>query len=128
MKLLLDTHFLLWSARGEGLPREAQSLIEDEANDLCYSAASIWEVAIKFGRGKPDFSVDPDVLRRSLTDNDFEELAVSSLYAGAVARLPPIHNDPFDRMLVAQATVEGITLLTADAVLARYPGPVRLVR
>lgn len=128
MKLLLDTHLLLWAAGlPERLPVEAARLIEDEANTLLFSAASLWEVAIKSGLGRDDFRVDARLLRRGLLDNGYEELPILSAHAVMVDTLPEIHKDPFDRMLVAQAQHEGITLLTSDAIVARYPGPVRLV-
>lgn len=128
MKLLLDTHILLWAAQGiEHLPLDAQSLMNDSENELLFSVASLWEIAIKCGLGREDFKVDPRLLRRSLLDNDYHELPILSEHAVAIDALPPIHKDPFDRMLVAQATVEGITLLTADAQLAKYPGPVQHV-
>jgi PIN domain nuclease of toxin-antitoxin system len=92
-----------------------------------FSAASVWEIAIKASLGRDDFTVDSRVLRRGLLDNGYEELPISGAHAAAVADLPLLHRDPFDRLLVAQAQVEGITLLTADALVARYPGPVRLV-
>jgi PIN domain nuclease of toxin-antitoxin system len=128
MKLLLDTHLLLWAAgQPESLPDAARSLMEDPENTLLFSAASLWEVAIKHGLGRSDFRVDPRLLRRGLTDNGYGELAITSEHAVAVDGLPTIHKDPFDRILVAQATIEGIVLLTADPVVAQYPGPVRLV-
>jgi PIN domain nuclease of toxin-antitoxin system len=128
VKLLLDTHLLLWAAGlPERLPVEAARLLEDEANTLLFSAASLWEVAIKSGLGRDDFRVDARLLRRGLLDNGYEELPILSAHAVMVDALPEIHKDPFDRMLVAQAQHEGITLLTSDAVVARYPGPVRLV-
>ena len=105
----------------------AAALIEDEGNMLFFSAASLWEVAIKAGMGRADFAVDAGVLRRGLVDNGYEELAVTGAHAAAVAALPPLHRDPFDRMLVAQALVEGVGLVTADAGLAGYPGAVRVV-
>lgn len=109
MKLLLDTHLILWAASGSlDLPSSAQALICDPANELHFSAASIWEVAIKAGLGRPDFKADPNLLRRGLLDNGYHELAINSAHAAAVSRLPAIHKDPFDRMLVAQATVEGV--------------------
>ena len=95
--------------------------------ELVYSAASIWEVAIKSGLGRADFTVDPRLLRRGLLENGYTEMPVTGSHAAAVDRLPPIHRDPFDRILVAQALVEGQTLLTADEVVARYRGPVRLI-
>ncbi|MFJ4293565.1 type II toxin-antitoxin system VapC family toxin [Cupriavidus sp. NPDC089707] len=127
MKVLLDTHLLLWAA---GLPErlspEARSLLEAADAQLFFSAASLWEIAIKHSLG-PDFRVDARLLRRGLLDNGYSELPVASAHAVAIDCLPPIHRDPFDRLLIAQATVEGITLLTSDILVAQYPGPVRLV-
>jgi PIN domain nuclease of toxin-antitoxin system len=128
MRILLDTHLLLWVAgQPARLPTPAHALISDTRNQLVYSSASLWEIAIKRGLGRDDFQVDPRVLRRSLIDNDYEELAITGEHAVAVDGLPAIHKDPFDRLLIAQSIVEGITLLTTDAMLARYPAPVRLV-
>jgi PIN domain nuclease of toxin-antitoxin system len=128
MKFLLDTHLLLWAAgQPSRLPATAQRLIANPKNDLLFSAASIWEVAIKRGLGRDDFQADPRLLRRGLLDNGYNELPVFSDHVVAIETLPPIHKDPFDRLLVAQATVEGITLLTADSVVAQYPGPVRIM-
>lgn len=128
MKLLLDTHLLLWAAGSpDKLSTAARTLMEDPQNELLFSAASLWEIAIKRGLGRPDFQVDARVLRRGLLDNGYQELAITSAHAVSIDSLPPIHKDPFDRILVAQATVEGITLLTADALVAQYPGPVRQV-
>lgn len=128
MKLLLDTHLLLWAAgRPNRLSQTARKLIDAPSNELLFSAASIWEVAIKRGLGRSDFQADPRLLRRGLLDNGYAELPVLSDHVVALDSLPPIHKDPFDRLLVAQATVEGITLLTADSTVARYPGPIREV-
>lgn len=128
MKLLVDTHLLLWAAGASArLPVEARALLEDRLNTPVFSAASLWEITIKAGLGRPDFRVEPSLLRRGLLDNGWQELPVSSAHAVAVAQLPPLHRDPFDRLLLAQATVEGMLLLTADAALAEYPGPVRRV-
>ena len=128
MKLLLDTHLLLWAMI---LPRrlsvEVAALIEDSENEIIFSVASIWEAAIKYSRGRADFQFEPIRFRRQLFDSDFKELPVLGEHAVAVASVPPIHKDPFDRILIAQAMVEGITLLTSDVVVARYPGPIRLV-
>ena len=126
MKLLLDTHVLLWAAgTPERVPAAARRLISDAGNTLLFSAASLWEIAIKRSLGRADFEVDARVLRRGLLDNGYEELPITSEHAVFIDSLPDLHKDPFDRILVAQATVEGITLLTADAVLAQYPGPIR---
>lgn len=128
MKLLLDTHLLLWAAaQPDRLSPAARKLLEDPGNELLFSAASLWEVAIKSGLGREDFQVEPRVLRRGLLDNGYGELAIASEHAVAVDTLPPIHKDPFDRILVAQAQVEGITLVTSDPWVAKYPGPVRKV-
>lgn len=128
MKLLLDTHLLLWAAgQPDRLPAAARKLISASANELLFSAASIWEIAIKRGLGRSDFQVDPRLLRRGLLDNGYSELPVLSEHVVAIDSLPPIHKDPFDRVLLAQATVEGITLLTVDVVLTQYPGPGRMV-
>jgi PIN domain nuclease of toxin-antitoxin system len=128
LKLLLDTHLLLWAAgQPKRLSAEARRLIEDPENELLFSAASIWEVAIKSGLGREDFEADARVFRRELIDNGYVELVIRSEHAAATADLPPIHKDPFDRLLIAQSLVEGITLLTADPLVARYPQPVRRV-
>lgn len=125
MKLLLDTHVLIWAAAGEGLSPEAARLIETPEVEVLFSAASIWEVAIKASLGRPEFDLDADVFRRELLDSGYEELAITSAHAARVATLPDLHRDPFDRILVAQATVEGMTLLTADRAVLAYPGPIR---
>lgn len=128
MKLLLDTHLLLWAAgQPNRLPLAARRLIESTNNELLFSAANIWEVAIKRALGRSDFQADPRLLRRGLLDNGYSELPILSDHVVAIDSLPPIHKDPFDRLLVAQATVEGITLLTADSVVARYPGSIQKV-
>lgn len=128
MNLLLDTHVLLWAASGSRrLPAEARALIEDPENEMVFSAASLWEVAIKRGLRQEEFSADPRLLRRGLLENGYAELPVTGAHAAAVDLLPPIHKDPFDRILIAQAQIEGLTLLTADAVVARYPGPIQLL-
>lgn len=128
MILLLDTHLLLWAA---GLPdrlsEQARNMITEPRNQLWFSAASLWEITIKKGLGRQDFHIDPHLLRRGLLDNGYTELPITGQHAMATAHLPHIHKDPFDRMLVAQAESEGVLLLTADDVVARYPGPVRRV-
>jgi PIN domain nuclease of toxin-antitoxin system len=128
MRLLLDTHILLLGAvEPERLPKLASSLIESPDNEIIFSALSLWEIAIKAARGRADFRVDAGILRRSLFDNGYAELPVTGVHAAALASLPPIHKDPFDRMLVAQAMIEGLTLITADPRIAKYPGPIRPV-
>ncbi len=128
MRLLLDTNLLLRAAgQPDRLPAAARASLDDADNQLLFSAASLWEIAIKRGLGRDDFRVDPRLLRRGLLDNGYGELAITSEHAVAVDLLPSIHKDLFDRILVAQSLVEGITLLTTDPLVARYPGPVRRV-
>jgi PIN domain nuclease of toxin-antitoxin system len=128
MKLLLDTHLLLWAAgTSDRLPASARKLLDDPQNEPIFSSASLWEVAIKHGLGRADFRVDARLLRRGLLDNGYGELPITSEHAVALDSLPSIHNDPFDRILIAQSMVEGITLLTADPQLAQYPAPNRKV-
>ncbi|MGB9415848.1 MAG: type II toxin-antitoxin system VapC family toxin [Acidobacteriaceae bacterium] len=127
MKLLLDTHLLLWAAESiERVPPGVRISMADPENELLFSVASLWEIAIKSSLKRPDFQVDARVLRRGLIDNGYQELPILSEHAVAIDALPPIHKDPFDRLLIAQATVEGITLLTDDTTVAQYPGPVQL--
>jgi PIN domain nuclease of toxin-antitoxin system len=128
VKLLLDTHLLLWvAAGGDRLAAKTVARIEEPETELLFSAASIWEVGIKSALGKSDFNVDPNMLRRELLDNGYRELVITGAHGAHVSRLPQIHKDPFDRILIAQATVEGITLLSADKTIASYPGPIELV-
>ena len=128
MNLLLDTHLLLWAAATpERLSKEATTMIQNRENRLYFSAVSICEITIKRGLGRTDFHVDPALLRRGLVENGYDELPVTSTHAIEIGRLPAMHKDPFDRMLVAQAGSEGLLLLTSDTHVARYPGPIRLV-
>lgn len=135
MKYLIDTHLLLWIAitndplksAGE-LSSEAKAIIGDMNNELFFSPVNIWEVAIKNALGKPDFAVDPHVFRRQLLDNGYQELPVSSAHAAGIADLEDRHADPFDRMLIAQATIEGIVLLTHDGKMGNYTkNPIKMV-
>jgi PIN domain nuclease of toxin-antitoxin system len=128
MRLLLDTHLLLWTVGpDERLSSEARELIADPGNEPLFSIASLWEAAIKRSLRREDFQVDLRLLRRGLLDHGFEQLSITAEHTLAVADLPPLHRDPFDRMLVAQSIVEGVILLTADPAVARYPAPVRKV-
>jgi PIN domain nuclease of toxin-antitoxin system len=128
VRLLPDTHILLWTiAESRRLSAAARALIGEPGNELTFSSVSLWEVAIKAGRARADFRIDVSLLRRSLFDNGYSELSITGAHAAALAGLPPIHKDPFDRMLVAQAIVEGFTLLTSDPMVAKYPGSIRLV-
>jgi PIN domain nuclease of toxin-antitoxin system len=128
VKLLLDTHLLLWVAgQPERVSRAARQLLEDKDNELIFSTASLWEIVIKRGLGRDDFKVNPRLLHRGLLDNGYSELPVTSEHVVAMDTLPPIHKDPFDRILVAQSLVEGVTLVTTDATVAQYPAPLRCV-
>jgi PIN domain nuclease of toxin-antitoxin system len=128
MKLLIDTHLVLWAASTpRRLSPATRSLLRDPRNELLVSVASIWEIVIKRGLGRDDFKVEPGRLRRGLRDNGWQELTLTSDHALAVEQLPPLHRDPFDRMLVAQSNVEGITLLTSDSLVSQYPGAIRHV-
>ena len=128
MKLLLDTQLLLWAAaHPRRLSSAARKLINDTQHELIFSAASLWEITIKNSLGRDDFRVEPRVLRRGLLDNGYVELPITSEHAVSAAALPELHRDPFDRLLIAQATCEGITLVTADAIVGQYPGPIRRV-
>ncbi len=119
-------HLLLWLAlEPHRLSSDLRATLDDQRHTLVFSVASLWEIAIKHGLGRRDFRVDPSVLRRGLLDNLFDELTITGAHAVVVGSLPPIHKDPFDRILVAQSMVEGITLLTTDPVVLRYPGPLR---
>ena len=128
MHLLLDTRVLLWAAgTPDRLSSKAIDLLQDPDNHLLFSAASMWEITIKRGLGRNDFRVEPAVLRRGLVENGYSELAITSTHVMAVGHLPGIHKDPFDRVLVAQAMTEEVLLLTADDVVAKYPGPIRRI-
>lgn len=128
MIFLLDTHLLLWAAyEPDRLSNEASSIIEDYNNTLVFSAASIWEVAVKSSLTRNDFNVDVRILRRALLEAKYQELHITGAHTAEVADLPSHHRDPFDRLLVAQARFEGITLLTSDRMVAQYGPPTRLV-
>jgi PIN domain nuclease of toxin-antitoxin system len=128
MKLLLDTHLVLWAAYSQArLSSEAVALIGDEANELWFSSMAVAEIAIKFARGRPDFAIEPRITRRLLIENGYRELAVNGLHAIGLAELPAIHRDPFDRLMIAQALTEGMTLLTSDATVVAYGACVRRV-
>lgn len=126
MRLLLDTHLLVWAMGSpQRLPAGLASMVEDPGNAPIFSVASLWELVIKQALGRPDFTVQPALLRRALLDGGWQELAIEAPHALAMASLPPLHRDPFDRLLLAQAQAEGLLLITADQQLAAYPGPVR---
>ncbi len=128
MKLLLDTQILLRAAgQPDRLSAAARKQLRDPENQLLFSAASVWEIAIKSTLGRDDFRIEPRILRRGLLDNGYVELPVTSEHAVNIDTLPGLHKDPFDRILLAQALTEGVILLTTDAQLAHYGAPVRKV-
>lgn len=128
MTYLLDTHLVIWiPAADPRISRRARLILNDSANRFVFSTVCLWEIAIKRSIGKIDPRIDPRELRFQLRDAGYEELVVSGDHAVAVEGLPFVHKDPFDRLLIAQAMVEGFTLLTVDTTIARYPGPIRKV-
>ena len=128
MKLLLDTQLLLWAAgQPDRLSAAARRQLSNRSSELYFSAASIWEISIKNSLRRDDLHADPRVLRRGLLDNGYIELPINGQHAANVDSFPPLHKDPFDHLLLAQALTEGITLLTTDTQLARYKGPVKKV-
>jgi PIN domain nuclease of toxin-antitoxin system len=121
VKLLLDTHIILWAAGApEKLPESTRTLLMASDNSLFFSAASIWEIVIKLGLGREDFKVDPYSLRKKLVLHGYTELSITAEHALRIDSLPPLHKDPFDRLLLAQARTEGMMLLTGDASIAQY--------
>jgi PIN domain nuclease of toxin-antitoxin system len=121
LKLLLDTHIVLWAAgRPERLPKSGRSLLTAPENSLFFSAANIWEIVIKLGLGREDFRVDPYRLRKMLVVHGYTELAITAEHALRVNTLPTLRKDPFDRLLLTQARTEGMMLVTADPAVAQY--------
>ena len=126
MQLLLDTHLLLWAVvEPERLDVALVGMLEDPLNTPVFSVVSLWELVIKRGLDRPDFQMEPSLLRQALLEAGWRELLVEAHHALAVGQLPPLHRDPFDRLLLAQAQADGLLLITADRQLAQYPGPVR---
>jgi len=125
MIYLVDTHILVWLSMKSGrLNQVTKDLLTDRNNEIYFSAISIFEIAVKQQLSKVGFDIDASAVRRAILDEGFLELVVNGLHAAFVVTLPPIHKDPFDRLLVAQANVEGMTLITADDLVAQYPGPI----
>ena len=125
MRLLLDTHIVLWAITGSTRLTRATRRLMESADEVYVSAASFWEIAIKAGLGKVE--ADPDAVAAAIEPSGFLELPVHAAHAARVARLPPHHHDPFDRLLIAQALVEPLRLVTADSVLTQYGELVVLV-
>jgi PIN domain nuclease of toxin-antitoxin system len=128
MSYLLDTHLLLWAAAAPArLSQSAGELLRNPKNELYFSAIAIWEIAIKAGRRRPDFTFDPREVRKGYMLRGVQELPVTGEHALALLALPRLHRDPFDRMMIAQARVEHMLLLTSDRRLAAYGAPVKVV-
>ena len=128
MRYLLDTHFLIWiPVADRRIPASVVSLLADPDNEFLFSTASLWEIAIKHGAGKASFPYEARGIRTRLMNAGYEELPVLGEHALTVETLQPIHNDPFDRLLIAQARVEGVILLTTDRIVAKYGSSVRRV-
>ena len=126
MQLLLDTHLLVWAmGEPERLDPVLVHLLEDPMNTPVFSVASLWELVIKRGLDRPDFRLEPPLLRQALLEAGWRELPVEAHHVLVVGQLPALHRDPFDRLLLAQAQADGLLLITADQQLAQYPGPVR---
>ena len=126
MQLLLDTHLLLWAVgEPERLDPALVQMLEDPLNSPVFSVVSLWELVIKRSLDRPDFQVEPSLLRQGLLECGWRELSVQAHHVLALGQLPPLHRDPFDRLLLSQAQSDGLLLITADQQLAQYPGPVR---
>jgi PIN domain nuclease of toxin-antitoxin system len=120
-RFLVDTQILIWLAdRSEQLPDPVAAILQEGEDELVFSLVSIWETSIKFALGRLDFTIHPRQLRDGLLEFGFKELPITPQHVIAVASLPHIHRDPFDRLLVAQAQIEGLTLMTTDKKLAQY--------
>ena len=121
MRLLLDTHVIFWVAyEPHKLSAESARLLSDPRHELEFSVAVLWEIAVK-NQTRRALPVDPEKLRRRLLERAYVELPIAAEHALAVRRLPRLHGDPFDRIMMAQAIVEGCVLLTADRLILRYP-------
>ena len=121
MRYLIDTQIAIWwETEQQGIPEHARSVLGDPAHDLAFSVVALWETVIKAARGRPDFRVDAKALRIALRDDDITELGITADHVLAVGALPPLHRDPFDRLMVAQARADGRRFLTADRALAAY--------
>lgn len=128
MKLLLDTHVLLWAAGDPSrLPEAARALLSTPEHQLVFSSVSIWEVSIKASLGRDDFRVEPRRLWRMLLAHGYQELPLTGEHAIVVEHLPCLHKDPFDRILIAQSRVESMTLLTSDTAVAKYGQGIQLI-
>ena len=123
MKLLLDTHTLLWFALGDSqLSDQARGLIDDPAHDMCVSPASYWEIAIKIRLGKYTLpNRYEDFMQKAIAGNGFDVLPVEFKHTAVLTTLPLHHRDPFDRLIIAQAMVEDISVISSDDAFDAYP-------
>ena len=121
MRLLTNTHVLLWAMlRSPMLGAPATALLESPEHEVFFSAVNILEIAIKAGLGRPDFNADAQAVATNAVAAGFVPLAVGVHHAANLRLLPPLHKDPFDRLLLSQAQIEGMTLLTRDVSVLRY--------
>ena len=122
MRVLTDTHVLLWALlRPARLDPACREVLESPEHQVFFSAVNIWEIAIKRALDRPDFDVEPDALHRAAIETGFRELRISAVHAAAVRHLPPHHRDPFDRLLIVQAQIEPLLLMTDDPLISLYP-------
>lgn len=128
MVVLLDTHILLWALGSpQRLPDDMVAQLESPETTVYFSAASIWEIAIKTALGKIDFHYSPEDIAQAARDSSFVEIPISAAHSAKVAHLPLHHRDPFDRLLIAQALLLPAQLITTNAALAPYSELVRLI-
>ena len=128
MRILLNTHLLLWAVgKSHRLPAAAREELEDPANALFCSSASLWEIAIKTMLRRPDFEVHVAAFRAALGDMAIDELAVLGNHIETLLHLPDLHRDPFDRLLVAQSLAEPMSLWTNDRLVSQYSDSIRLL-
>jgi PIN domain nuclease of toxin-antitoxin system len=121
MRVLTDTHILLWSLlRPARLDAACRDVLESPEHQIFFSAVNIWEIAIKRALDRPDFDVEPDAVYRAALETGFRELPISAFHAAAVRHLPPHHRDPFDRLLIVQARTEPLLLMTDDPLISLY--------
>lgn len=126
MRLLVDTHILIWQAQDSNrMTEQTRDVLQNPRNELVFSVVSLWEIAVKNGKSRGEFAVDPLALRTGLIEFGYAELSIQAEHILEVAEPQPLHNDPFDRLLLAQARVEGLTLLTVDSAVLPYGYPVR---
>ncbi|MWQ84786.1 type II toxin-antitoxin system VapC family toxin [Glaesserella parasuis] len=125
MKILVDSHILLWLAwdKKENLSPQAVELLDDPTSEIYFSLASLWKIAIKSSLGKPDFDIDVEALEQGLIQVGCRMLAIELPHILKQAQYPFIHRDPFDRLLMAQAEVENVFFMTSDTMILKYQKP-----